>query len=421
MSFFFTLFYLIAEYMRPQQMYEALSDLPLAEIVIIGIIISFVLEKRRLDNFNFQNILMLVFLFWFFISTLLAFKSEFAWQGLINFSKWAIIYFLLINSINERKKFYIFLILLLLLNFKYAQYAIRIWANRGFYSDPRGLYEGGGIGTSFFKNPNDFGIALNSIFGLSFYMLLTDTRKIFNWFKMRWFYVITTSSIPLAILATSSRGAALGLGGCFLGILYKSKKRVMAFLLVSIAAAIFLLLIPEDNWKRFQNMGTEEDKTGQERIKLLRAGIRMANEYPLTGVGPNNFVYVNKNIYHSDLHLVQHNIFIQAASELGYPGLFIFLMMIAGCFYNNIKTRRILKEKGADDLFLYRLSDGLDICLIGFIVNGFFITVLYYPFFWTLLVLNVALSDIVKQLAEGVSNIKNSSSYAIGQCNYTHL
>jgi hypothetical protein len=38
MSFYFAIAYLVAEYMRPQAMYAALSGLPLVQISIIGLI-----------------------------------------------------------------------------------------------------------------------------------------------------------------------------------------------------------------------------------------------------------------------------------------------------------------------------------------------------------------------------------------------
>jgi O-antigen ligase len=292
----------------------------------------------------------------------------------------------------------------LLLNFKYTQFAVRVWIQDGFYSDPRGLNAGGGIGTAFFSNPNDLGVAITSIAGLSFYMIGSDAKKLFNWFKMRWFHIAMTASIPIAVLATSSRGAALGLGVVLLAWWYKSERKFLGFVLIGITAITFVVLIPDDNWVRFQIMSTEEDSSGQTRLDLWRAGIQMTNEYPLTGVGPNNFVYVNQTRHGSDLPFVQHNVFIQASSELGYPGLMLFVAMVIGCFYSQMKVRRILNEKGIEDPFLYGLSHGLDLSVVGFAVNGLFITVLYYPFFWMLLALSVSLSDVVRQLEPSSQN-----------------
>lgn len=401
-SFYFSLLYLFIEYMRPQSMYESLVGFPLAQIAILGIIIAFVFEGKAFINSSFQNTLLLLYLFWFLVSSIFAFNFDLAWQPLIDFLKIVIIYFLLTNILTDQRKLYVFLFVLLLLNFKYAQFAVRIWVRNGFYVDPRGLHEGGGIGSGFFQNPNDLGVALNSVLGMSFYLIFYDTKKIFNWFKMRWFHLISIITFPLAALATSSRGAVLAFGVACLGIWYKSRRKIFTLVLLLIVAGSYTALIPKDNWTRFQSMGTDEDRTGQSRRELWRSGVRMANEYPLTGVGPNNYIYVNQEIYHSGLNQVQHNVFVQAMSELGYPGLILFIVMIIGCFINHRKVRQILNEKKMNNSFLYGLSHGLDICLIGFMTNGFFITVLYYPFFWVILVLSVSLLNIVKNTADKV-------------------
>ena len=311
------------------------------------------------------------------------------------------------NILTDQRKLYIFLLLLLFINFKYAQFAVRIWVSNGFYVDPRGLHEGGGIGSSFFQNPNDFGGALNSVLGMSFYLIFYDTRKLFNWIKMQWFHLISVLTFPLAILATSSRGAALALGVAFLGVWYKSKRKMIGLVLLIVVAVGYIALIPEDNWARFQRMGTEQDNTSQNRLELWRAGVRMANEFPLTGVGPGNYMYVNQNHYNLKLEHVQHNVFVQAMSELGYPGLILFIVMIIGCFMNHKKVRQILNQNKMNNSFLYGLSSGLDICLIGFIANGFFVTVLYYPFFWMILILSASLLTIVKNTADKLEDTEH--------------
>jgi len=318
------------EYMRPQSMYGFLANLPLAQIAIMCIIVSLILERQKLSNSNFQNYFIMGYLFCFLISYLVAFKPELAWQPLVDFVKWVVIYFLLINVINDRRKLYIFVIVFLIINFRYAQFAVRIWAGNNFYSDPRGLHEGAGVGAGFFRNPNDFGVALNVALGISFFMVLYDKRKIFGYFRMWWFHLISTVTFPLAILSTSSRGAALALGIISIGFWVKSRKRVIGLAILCVVGGFLISIIPEDNWARFRMMGKEGDNSSVERIELWRSGLRIGNEYPFFGVGPSNFVYANQYLYKSGSKVVQHNVFIQAVSELGYPGLIFFVMMIVG-------------------------------------------------------------------------------------------
>jgi hypothetical protein len=43
------------------------------------------------------------------------------------------------------------------------------------------------------------------------------------------------------------------------------------------------------------------------------------------------------------------------------------------------------------NLFLFEMAHGLDAALIGYLASGFFVTVLYYPFFWINFAMTVAL------------------------------
>jgi len=90
-----------------------------------------------------------------------------------------------------------------------------------------------------------------------------------------------------------------------------------------------------------------------------------------------------------------HNIFVQAASELGYTGLLAFLLLIAYTFVVNARTRKLARRLPQSD-FLFGMANGLDGALVGYLVSGFFVTVLYYPFFWINLAMTVALHKATK-------------------------
>ena len=391
MSFFFSIVYLVMEYMRPQQMYAFLANLPLAEISIIGMIIFFILENKKVETYNFQNVLVVCFLFWLFVTYVLSINMTLAWQPVIDFAKWVCIYYLLVNIINDREKLYFFVIVFLLMHFKQSQFLTRGLILSGGSTGQTGLYSGAG----FFANPGDLGTALSMVFGISYYLIRAETRKLFNRVKMSWVLTAITVSIPIALLATNSRGPALAFVVCLLSIWYKNKKKIFSIVVIILVIGGFIAFMP--NWERFRSTGGDEDVTGQQRIELWKAGMKMSSKYPFTGVGPNNFVYVNQKYYGSELPLVQHNVFIQVLSELGYPGLLLYLAIIFGCFRNHKRVRELLRTHEVDDPFLLRLSHGLDVGLIGYMVSAFFVAVLYYPFFWTFLIISVALTHVTEK------------------------
>jgi hypothetical protein len=94
-----------------------------------------------------------------------------------------------------------------------------------------------------------------------------------------------------------------------------------------------------------------------------------------------------------------HNIFIQVGTDTGGSGLLIYCMIL----YRNFKCAREISKlsPGADSTskFARSVARGLATALIGFIIAGQFVSVVYYPFLWINLAMTVALKNIVKRSA----------------------
>jgi len=59
----------------------------------------------------------------------------------------------------------------------------------------------------------------------------------------------------------------------------------------------------------------------------------------------------------------------------------------------------IAKEQLGGNKFILYMAHGLDGALVGYLVSGFFVTVLYYPYFWINLSMTVALHGAAKNEA----------------------
>ena len=49
-----------------------------------------------------------------------------------------------------------------------------------------------------------------------------------------------------------------------------------------------------------------------------------------------------------------------------------------------------------NDKFIPNLARSLNLALVGYLVAGFFVTVLYYPYFWINLAITVSVNNIAK-------------------------
>ncbi len=103
--------------------------------------------------------------------------------------------------------------------------------------------------------------------------------------KGRWRLAGLASLVPLsAVLLTYTRGAYVGISAAVL--LYLIVRRPRGLLLLAPALLAVFLLAPPEIRGRIRSIGDLSDRTNRDRIAMLRAGGRMARDYPIFGLGP---------------------------------------------------------------------------------------------------------------------------------------
>jgi O-antigen ligase len=289
---------------------------------------------------------------------------------------WVLVYLLVTNIVTTEKRFFVFMLAFLLYSFKMSQHGFRTWAMRGF------SFEGWGVtgAPGWFMNSGEFGIQMCVVLPLVVEFILALRS---GWSKpVRWISYLVPVTIVGSIIGSSSRGALIGAAAVALWWIARSRRRFRTLATVGVLALVVWWVVPEEQKARFAAAG--EDPTSVSRLERWEAGVEIANDYPLFGIGYNNWV-----TFYGPAE--SHNIFIQAWAELGYMGLLAFLGMIVASFWVNARTRRVLAGVDTSTPFLRNMAYGLDGALIGFLVSGFFVTVLYYPYFWVNLAMTVAL------------------------------
>lgn len=194
-------------------------------------------------------------------------------------------------------------------------------------------------------------------------------------------------------VSSASRGALLGVGAIMLWVLLKSRHKLKGLIVLGVVSLLVIAFVPPEQKARFDSAG--DDGTSTNRIERWEKGLEMAERYPVFGVGYANWGVADRAMFGGDGDL-SHNIFIESVSELGYSGLAVFGLMILFVFINNHQTRKMASESEGAGNFLVCMAHGLDAAMVGFLVSGFFVTVLYYPYFWINLAMTVALNGIAK-------------------------
>ncbi len=394
--------YLFFEYVRPQTLYPAINIIPYPQVILFITMVLFLLRPDPVYTKNFMNRLFILFFIVVVVSSIMALSPETAYEELPLIFSWLVIYFLIINIINTEERLLVFVLAFLIYSFKMAQFSFRNWLRAGF--DFMGSGSGGGPG--WFHNSGEFGIQMVVFLAVSACFVFALKSYWPRW-KQGLICLFPLTALS-GTVSSSSRGAVLGAAAVALYFILKSKYRVKSLLvLVAVGFAVYSF-IPDQQMARFSSIG--KDSTSMSRFVLWEHGLDLIDRYPVLGVGYKNWVLANEQILGIENIQVPHNIFIECAAELGYLGLAVFILMILYTFILNSRTRKMLAQSKEDFRFLYFLAYGLDGALVGFMVSGFFVTVLYYPYFWINLAMTVSLHESARTalgLNEGKKVRKN--------------
>jgi O-antigen ligase len=292
----------------------------------------------------------------------------------------------------------LYALLWLLFNYYMSQGATKQFVLRGFRFASWGVKGAPG----WFENSGEFGIEMCIFLPLAWHYYLASKPYLTKWRRL--FVLGMPITAIIGIVGSSSRGAEVGLAGVGLWMLARTKYFFRTVAAVVVLGTLTWFITPAEQKQRWSESG--EDSTSTRRMTYWRAGIDMTRQYPVLGVGYGNWIeyygdhYVDAEARRGSIGIVQlsHNIFIQCMAELGLTGLSVLLMMMTATFFINHQTRKLARAgPGPPRDFTLQMAYGLDGALIGFIGSGFFVTVLYYPYFWINLAFTVALHDIARR------------------------
>ena len=379
--------YLFFEYVRPQSIYTALSVLPWAQICIYAAAVTAFMKGEFSRKYGTADLLMGVFTAIILIGCLTAYSPSRAFERLPIWLSWLLIYLIYTAVVNTEQRMLVVLTGFILYNFKMSLHGTRSWAQIGF-----GFRDWGVTGApGWFQNSGEFGIEMAIFLSISGYFFFALRSHWPKWKQLAMLFVPVTAVI--GGIGSSSRGALIGFAAVAAWMLMWSKYRIMSIVAAVILTFGVIFLVPPESKARWTEIGS--DSSSVTRLTYWRHGRQIMREHPVFGIGFENWLpYYRAN--YNPRGQVSHNPFIQAGSELGFPGLLTYTLMIVITMKYNIDTRKRAKKLGESGRFLYWMGHGMDGALMGYLASGFFVTVLYYPFFWINLAMTVSLNNIAR-------------------------
>lgn len=369
-AFILTLLFTFFTLVRPQELFQPLSGLPIIAILSVLSVIVILLSHRPIQIMPQHYLLLSMFLVAAISGGLNGWLGEGVDEGFkyINSGLIPLFIFSVIYTSASRQKTFMWLSLIasvLLVHNGYTQQTSGStfgWAaNSHYVEDGRITYIG------IFSDPNDLGVffMMNIPFSLYFLTKSNAVGKLLG--------LATFTCLLYGIYMTNSRGtmlALVGMTGLYLLIRFGGTRAIITGITLS-PPTLFAV-------SAFRAVSSQE-ASAMGRLWAWWDGLAMLKANPVFGVGSNNFL---------DLHgKVAHNTYVHVAAELGLAGytlwttvLFLTLFM-AYSIINYAKT--IDLTKASEELKMeVSLCATCFYSLCGFAMTAFFLSrhffIVYY-------------------------------------------
>jgi putative inorganic carbon (HCO3(-)) transporter len=339
----------------------------------------------------------LVMLLWLFaiISIVLAIDPLNSWSIFSDiFTKAILIFIIMVNVVRTERRLRGLLFLVLAVSCLLSVAAL------SDYSSGNTVVEGyrvEGYIKGLFSNPNDLALHLATIVPLAIAFFLSAR---FPLTKLA--YGVCALLMVGAIVVTFSRTGFLGLLCAITVLAWKigHRHRLLIIILLVVGVVLLFSLAPDEYSRRVASIvNSSTDRTGSyfSRKDILIRSLEVAFWNPVFGVGIGNFSIV------SIRGAVNHNAYLQVASEMGLLAMVVYVMFILTPFK---KLRQIERETWTPGRRprAYYLAIGLQASLVAYMVSSFFSSVAYQWFIYYLVAYSVCLRRIYEAGRPAIAN-----------------
>lgn len=203
----------------------------------------------------------------------------------------------------------------------------------------------------------------------------------------------------IAVLASYSRGALVGLVGVALLLWWNGHHRLLTGLVMGVVLAIGLAAMPADWTERMTTIvHYQHDASAESRLTIWREAIGIAMARPLTGGGYKSTATpeVLHQFYPNATKLAVHSVWLEVLSENGFPAFFVWLAMLLLGFVNIRRIRRLARGDPAR-AWAEDLARMVQVSLVAYAIAGTFLSMGYYDVYFALLVALAATRDLLAQ------------------------
>jgi probable O-glycosylation ligase (exosortase A-associated) len=406
--FFGVLLWTVLSYLSPHKYTFGFTQfLPVgymaAVITIIGMLFG---GKFRLPPFTRETFLLALLWLWFSITTLNVYSSDLLVHHLPetlarygDVSRLLLVVLIAMILITDKNKLHWWYLItagcFAFLSFKALRFGLITSGEARVYGPP---------GTELADN-NGFGLALNMSLPMFLYLGRMEESK-----PLRIGFYLAFLAGLVGVILSYSRGALVGLVCLMLLIALQSRHRIRALIGVVVLSAALLVAAPKQWLERMETLKTahKTDASAQERLNSWNFAAHLAYEFPILGGGFKTFTDPLYNRYGLSLVSVEgtqygpHSIYFQMLAEHGFPGLFLFLALIASCLWSALRVKRVFRRIDRDH-WLVMYANMIIGSLIAYAASGAFLGFAYFDLFYQIVATTIILKYLAKKEMQELS------------------
>lgn len=221
-----------------------------------------------------------------------------------------------------------------------------------FLGEPSQLFHGRSQGT--IGHPNGYGAYLSAIMPLMLSLLFIKIHV-----RLKTIAIVSLGLCGLGLLFCLSRGGWVSFMVASAAVLIFVFERYRPTLKTIIGVSptfviFFLLLFSQRNVIAARLTSSQAMDSALSRISLAQGALAMLSDYPVVGVGLNNYSilmpkYDPFDFARENQIVIVHNVYLLVAAETGIVGLACFIWLLIALF---IKARQIIRKAPNDITWL---------------------------------------------------------------------
>lgn len=376
-------------YTRPQEWAWGIGShrlsLWMALATLAGLVLN--LGRERFATLRAPMILLILLWVWNTVVSYAAVYPELSMWINNLFGKIVLICLLTTGLVRTRQRFRILIVAIAmflgLVAFKFGLFGLL--GGREILGGPGG----------FMTDNNTFIMAVNMSIPLLYGIWLAER----HW-MLRWTALVFAAFCVLAVIFSFSRGGLLTLGVVAALLLLRGGRPLIAATILALGVGGFLLFSTPEFQRRFAAraysvVNYEEDSSAMGRLRLWGISWRLFLDYPVLGIGPENFIRVStRYLEPGERPLISHSTFFQILTECGLPGLALYAAML---ILTLLRLGRIRNRAGPKWAVTY--ASMIQIALVAFAAGGVFINMAYFDLFYHLVAMGVCLEVVLTEEA----------------------